>query len=101
MNRTYINFSLLHTHVHTHMHTNAHNHTHTRANSEFANHILNYATPCSIGLVPVATRCWDYPVFFIFTFILFLCTQLLWVPGLYLKKHLVLHIEPSDAALKS
>ena len=36
----------------------------------------NYATPCSVGLVPVATRCWDYPVFLIFTFILFLYTYL-------------------------
>ena len=43
---------------------------------EFETWYRTYATPCPIDLVLIATRCWDYPVFLILTFILFLYTYI-------------------------
>jgi len=50
-------------------HARVRRHTHTRIRAS------NNAAPCPVGLVPIATRCWDYPLFLIFTFILFLYTS--------------------------
>ena len=55
-----------HTRMRRHTYTRMRRHTHTRIRAS------NNDAPYSVGLVPITTRCWDYPLFLIFTFILFL-----------------------------